>query len=356
MNFWKLNIVAVLLTIPTACQVGQFPLVGTSTMQNVAQAYATGSIPREAEMWQTDPFLKNYAQAQLRGRIPMGEDGAFGTNREHPEQVQVGWQRAGVEAVAFGIATGDKSVVRRGLLVFRWAFERQSSDGSFGISQYPEVVSFLGAYARALLVLRDAGLTSEAKELSRYLPQIQKTLSRPDFFAMEKRWEEHERRYPLTNQRFWAAFCYHMIHLVQPNPRLETQARTWLQQGLSRQLSDGSFPEKGGSDTNYQGASLRFLSLYSFYSPNDRHLIKPHLSKGFAWLVGKVLPNGTIDISRNTRTGRNQEIAPTGKFKNGRFGDPLPYIYWSYLGGGLEARQIATRVYEARRSRTQARE
>lgn len=99
-------------------------------------------------------------------------------------------------------------------------------------------------------------------------------------------------------------------------------------------------------------ARCLILSLYSFYDSKGKTYIHPYLGKGFAWLALKVLADGTIDVLSNTRTGREQEKNPAGEFKQGRFGSPLPYIYWSYLGGGEDARKMALRIAQARKTRT----
>lgn len=349
MNLAKSLLLITLFSLPTACNA--VPITKNSSVRDVAQAYPMDGVSKEADVWQKDPLLQKYARIKLREKSPVGTDGAIAQNQQDPNKVQVGWQRLAFEPVAFGVATNNRKAIRQGILAFKWAFERQSADGSFGVSQYAELVTFFGAYARSLLLLKQAGFTTEAQELARYLPQMQKTLSSPNFPLMEKRWEAREANSPVTNQLFWAAFCYHLIHLVQKQPRLEAKARSWIERGLQRQRADGSFPEKIGSDTHYQQVSLELLSLYSFYDSQGKTFIYPYLSKGFAWLSLKISDDGTIDVSSNTRTGGNQEKNPAGQFKQGRFGSPIPYIYWSYLGGGSKAREIAVRLAQAQKTR-----
>lgn len=342
------------LTIPIGCHPGasipsasQTPSTHETDIKGMDQNSRLSS-HTEAQIWQNDPLLKQYSQWLLQQRIPIAIDGAIGTNQQHPDQVQVGWQRDGFKAIAYGMSAERPDVVKKGLLAFQWAFDRQGSDGRFGVSGYPEVVSFLGAYARSLLLLRDAGYREEAMFLAQYLPQLQATLEHPDFQTLEQRWENEEQQRPLTNQLFWAALSYELIHQVRSQPRLHGKAKTWIKLGLQRQSTQGVFPEKGGSDTNYQAVSLQMLNLFSCHNAEARQIIQPYLRKGFTWLTRKVLPDNTMDISENTRTGKKQERGPSGEFKQGHLGDPEIFIFWSHLGGGEPARQLATRLMAAR--------
>lgn len=346
---------SILLILPTACNFTDT----TATLPppslpspSLIQQSSPQTTMTEAQIWLTDPFIRSYAREKLRQPAPIAANGAIEGNQTNPEQVQLGWQRAGVDAIAIGIAGGDVPTIQAGMRAFEWAFARQSPNGQFGRSEYPEVVSFLGAYARAILLLKGANYDTEAEALTRYLPKMRLALNAPNFLTDEQRWERSELDRPLaekrSNQLFWAAFSYLAIHLVQSDQRLQTKAQTWLEAGLAQQQDNGVFPELGGSDTTYQGVSLRFLSLYSLYSPGNRNNIQPHLNQGFSWLERKILPDGSMDVRENTRTGKGQEAGPDGQNKTGRFGDPLIYVYWSHLGGGQAAQQLAEKVDQAR--------
>lgn len=305
----------------------------------------------EAYLWQNDPLLQSYAKAKLRSKVPIAADGAMGDNMKDPSKVQVGWQRGAFDAIVFGASAGDRSVITKGISGYRWAFERQDPNGLFGESQYPEVISFLGSYARSIILLRQAGYSVEAESLSQYIPQMTRTINSPLIQSQEEKFEKRELQQTVTNQLFWAALSYKTIHIVRANSRLNAKAQVWLNEGLKRQRTDGSFPEKNGSDTHYQSWSLELLCLYSFYSPNDRSMIQPYLARGFNWLSSKILPDGTMDTNGNTRTGGNQEKDQRGNYKEGRYGRSIPYLYWSHLGGSESARDTATKIANVQKRR-----
>lgn len=323
------------------------PKVITPVVTQPVQTLSVASIT-EAFIWQNDALFKAYAQAQYNSAFPIASDGAIADNRTNPNSVQVGFQRVAIDLINIGVSTANRFTIGQGISAFKWAFDRQSVTGAFGISEYPEVVTFLGSYARSILLLRQAGYTVDANNLAQYVPKMTLSINSSAIQAGETQFKNSVVQNDVTNQLFWAALSYRLIHLVQSNPRIGNQAASWLKQGLLTQKADGSFPEAGGTDTTYHSWSLELLSLSAFYSPSIASLLKPYQAKGFQWLTSKILPDGTMDVSQNTRTGGNQEVNQYGEFKQGKYGRPISYLYWSYLGGGQAAIDTAIRLNNAR--------
>jgi hypothetical protein len=67
------------------------------------------------------------------------------------------------------------------------------------------------------------------------------------------------------------------------------------------------------------------------------------LNKGNDWLASQVLPDATIDVNGNTRTGESQEKSGNGVVKTINYGS---FYRWSLISGNASFADLADQVFK----------
>jgi hypothetical protein len=65
------------------------------------------------------------------------------------------------------------------------------------------------------------------------------------------------------------------------------------------------FLEKGGADSSYQAVAALKLQVWLVHFPERK--LEPAIERAVGWEVGRIGPDGRIDVTGNTRTGLGQE-------------------------------------------------
>ena len=127
------------------------------------------------------------------------------------------------------------------------------------------------------------------------------------------------------------------------------RSRELIKQGLAQQNHDGSNPEKGGTDTSYHALGLYFAAQYDSIVADAgfKKDLRAMGEKGAKWLASKVLENGDIDASENTRTG------PNGEKRYGTELKTITYLmiykslaYWGRILNAPDLTQAAKKVFD----------
>jgi hypothetical protein len=71
---------------------------------------------------------------------------------------------------------------------------------------------------------------------------------------------------------------------------------------------DGIFPEHGGYDTGYHGVALWMAIMHHLHFPNSIPNAEQKFAAASRWLENRILPNGVVDCTFNTRSGPNNAI------------------------------------------------
>jgi hypothetical protein len=282
----------------------------------------------------------------------MAADGGITDGRVGPGRAYT--QRLGYEVLLAGLGRRDERVIALGVRALAYPFER----GSFGRDPYDYTASFAGAWARAVLLPR-ATERPEASTLAAFAPRVRAwadaATTQRDRARVLARFDKAGPERALTNQLLWGALEFNALADVLEDPALRAHANELERRALSWQRADGSFPEKGGTDTSYQAVSLRKLAwLQLGYGTTPER--GAALQRGMQWMLPRVGDDCRVDVRGNTRTAGGGEVAPSGRLKGGYHAHPELLVLWSHAGGGEAARAQAEALGQAcaRVARTKA--
>jgi hypothetical protein len=167
---------------------------------------------------------------------------------------------------------------------------------------------FLADACPALIALRshpDADAIVDAARQAKVIAAIDRGLRwlMPQAIELER----VDRAAP--NRLLYDALAYHGCGVLTRNGDAQNLARRFVARALSQTRSDGVFVEKGGSDTTYQAVSVRLaldLLMTGYQAEDSRHL-NIAWQKGTIWLGNRIMADGHIDSTGNTRTCRGGE-------------------------------------------------
>lgn len=241
----------------------------------------------EINLWKSNSGLQKIAKIQNPLRLKPG-DGAIGINVQYPEKTLVTHQTIGFDWIRAGTALENGFMIDRGIMAFEWAFARMREDGAFGESKTIEISHFLGLYARAILLLRQAHQKSKAERLTRLIPRLEISLKSPRSLLGERRWNVEESKNWVTSQRVQAAAAAHWIGRLLVNPALKKTSELWLDSAIKRQDASGMFP--CGFPANSKAARAAQLSVLesleglALQDPYYATKLKNPIQRGFQWL------------------------------------------------------------------------
>jgi hypothetical protein len=258
----------------------------------------------------------------------------------------------------------DKAeLLDKGLKAFEWGFDHAGEDGSFPNerggatkkqnSLHPKS-AFIEAAARSALLLQQVDLEPSFRDrLTALLPRLNKSAR---WMAGSRDLEKFFKRSRSANQLLFIAAALQEAGAATKDTTLTERARSLVEQILSQQGQDGTFPEKGGFDSNYHTVSLELLGRYASTLPPSpwRDTVMAALRKGIDRFTQIVDETGTIDASANTRT---VPCGPkvSGAGPKGRDIDIVP-LRLHYLGQLLGEQErlgaLADRIHETGQSFT----
>ena len=124
--------------------------------------------------------------------------------------------------------------------------------------------------------------------------------------------------------------------------------------GLANQNTAGWFGEAGpsgptqGPDSSYNATSMLNLEELIINAANQGSYTNapiPALTKSGNWELSRVLPNGAVSWSKNTRTAPGLEVDPNGSPKTlNYFEMPAALIYWGVMLNGTPAVTIGNNI------------
>jgi hypothetical protein len=156
-----------------------------------------------------------------------------------------------------------------------------------------------------------------------------------------------KRNAPYTHRRYHVAAALGEAGVLCSNQVLVDGSKGYIREGVSMQDSSGFNPEKGGYDCNYQGVGLVFAERYYNIVADDqlKQLLQGMLQKANRWLANRVLFDGRVDTTGNTRVWSGQELSRSGVPK--KISYPLVYsafYSWSLISGDLTFGRLAEKV------------
>ena len=314
-----------------------------------------GSVADDLRFEQSD-FMKEttYRRPAKLATANLAPDGALSpVNVKWDQSHQGKWfieeQRYGSDAVAGGIAKNDSAAIERGLKILHWGFIQQQPDGSFACPDaFHSTSFFVEAAAHACLLLNASPYAAQyASEVEWISPRLLKAA----LWMTEPANETQGRKSnaPYAHRRYLVAAALGETGLLTGNAALVERSKAYILEGIALQDPSGSNPEKGGYDSSYHAVGLgyaeRYYDLVADDGLKDRLFVT--LQKANSWLATRVLRDGTIDPSGNTRTGEGQEKGRNGVVKTLNYGWTYRSLYrWSLISGDGAFARLADRVFK----------
>jgi len=260
-------------------------------------------------------------------------------------------QRGGADLIEAGVVLKDHAMVAQGLLMFEWAFKRQSkTDGGWPETgdAFHSVSVFLIDVSRSLLAIQES--QPEFKELEprvqKMIPQVDAAgewLLRPEVIGPGR---DHDA--PFTHRRWILAGVLGDVGQLANDPKLTAAAVEFAKAGLALQHDDGENPERGGFDVSYQmvdalQGSRYYTSLHCTDNAELMAQIRVMLAKTCQWEMKHLLPDGSVDVAGSTRmlkeTGRGGEI------KHTNYKEVIQtFTYTSMITGDPQYLQVAKKM------------
>jgi hypothetical protein len=304
--------------------------------------------------FETSAFMKDTAYRRpekiAADSAPSGAESAINIqwDQTHTGKWYIEQQRYGSDAVCGGIAKEDIAAIERGLKILHWGFEQQQPDGSFSCPDtFHSTSFFVEAAAHTCLLLYASQYASKyAAELEGIKPRILKAaqwMARPGVEASGK-----AHNAPYTHRRYLVAAALGEAGVLCQDQSLIEKSKSYIREGISLQDPSGFNPEKGGYDCSYHAVGLYYAERYYdlVADAQTKEALHSMLKRGYAWLQSRIFPDGTIDVSGNTRTGAGQEKGRSGALKTVNYGYTYRGFYhWSLISQDPNYEQLAQKIF-----------
>ena len=108
------------------------------------------------------------------------------------------------------------------------------------------------------------------------------------------------------------------------------------------------FLEKGGHDSSYQAVAALKLQVWVLHFPDQK--LEAAIDRAVRWELGRVGPDGQVDVAGNTRTGLGQEQW-MGHEKGVNYSEVTACLLYYYARtGDQQALAAARRIVERRKT------
>ncbi len=235
-------------------------------------------------------------------------DGMVGHNQggfKSPE-----FQRGAMHYMIRAVVRRDERGVDEAWRAIDAAFHEQTEQGKFGRDGAPHggpsaVAFWLADLCHGLLILRESDLAPKYQQkIDLLIPKIHKAaqwLALPKYQTRLKRDDADA-----PNRLLFDALAFGLSGLLTDDDSLKQVGRQFVDLAMARyRETDGVFVEKGGHDSSYQAVAALMLQVWAVHFPDPK--LDAAIDRAVAWEVGRVGPDGQIDVTGNTRTGLGQE-------------------------------------------------
>jgi hypothetical protein len=302
---------------------------------------------------------KYFAQVYANpGKLKEAERVVHHISRSGAMNVNVAWeegkratcyvevQRSALMPIAVGVVSNRRDLVVAGLKALEWGGNRKiSGDPCTSKDRYHTVSMFVEGAFRAILLIRRSDLAKDQdiqNQMQKILPKLREFTN---WMLAEQRNGRGVNK-AFTHRYFMVGLAFAQAGEIFSDQQMKAAARSLVAEGISHQLTNGVFPERQGSDTSYQSASIEMLTRYASYfssSGNEKNIV-PALSRGIEWLLSKVSTQGELATAGNTRTGC-QFTNRAGKTKDVGYEQIPPRLeYYALATGYSEAVRRAQQI------------
>jgi len=313
--------------------------------------------PTDLEIINTVPYR------QLLGLVsPNSINSEGAANGNQGGYVAILDQRAAENFVMKGLVENNDALLELGVKAIEYGFAHQDPDGSFqydpailnqGVTQEDLLEAsafFMQAVGHSYLLLQQAGQQTHLDRLNLLTPQMQLTMQH--LTTNKEALKLKAANAP--NRLAFDALAFKLNGIILNDAALKSVAQEFIQDDLATQTTEGYFLEHGGSDSSYQGTNLLKLQQYYVYATSsEKAVLGPAIYAGIAWEKTKILPNGEIDTTDNTRTGSCQETFQ-GQCKEVNYAEVAQaFIYYGEIWNDQESRDLSLQIIQYATAPTQ---
>ncbi len=287
------------------------------------------------------------------GDIP-DERGLTGSNRQNGSWLEAGAQRGSCRGVIAAVVAGDLAAADNAWRGIDTTFAHQRADGGFESVVKPNGTSsiaynanvetayfFLQELGRAILVIRQSPHAAHFEErITALTPKLRRAA---DFIA-----GGYDTIIPKVghsvNRVIIAAKAFGTCGLVLRDEKLVALSRRLISHSITLRDKDGVFIENGGRDSSYNVVSILFGSVLALHLPLPE--FEAVLPAAVAWQLTRILPDGKVDVTNNTRTGVGKEANAWGKTKEVNYTEVIfALTYYGLIHQDQAALAAADRVF-----------
>ena len=235
-------------------------------------------------------------------------DGMVAYNRDGFKSPE--FQRGAMHYMIRAVVRKDRRGIDNAWRAIDATFRQQHERGNFsrdgGPSGGPSAVAFwLADLGQALLILRESELEPEYRQrIDRVIPKIHRAarwLAQPRY----QNYLKHEDA-EAPNRLLFDALAYGLSGILTDDDSLKRLARDFVDLAMTNyRRCDGVFLEKGGSDSSYQAVAALKLQVWVLHFPDPE--LQSAIDRAVRWEIGRIGPDGQVDVTGNTRTGLGQE-------------------------------------------------
>jgi hypothetical protein len=264
--------------------------------------------------------------------------GLIGKNRKYGRMVSPRFQLGAGSAVRVGLHRDERTMSQAGFRAIEAGVSAIAQDGQVMSETPPDASAgavpsdgdkasgaafFLSDACSAMLALQSSEKADEVTEMmGRAL--VTEALGRAAVWLLSQRsaLQRVDRHAP--NRLLFDALAFQACGALIDNQMLKDAAQPFVAAALAQARSDGVFAEKGGSDTTYQAVSVRLALdlLLSGYSGGNEKELNLAWQRGAIWLGTRIMADGRIDSTGNTRTcsggesfmGAEKRVWPPGVY------------------------------------------
>ena len=311
------------------------------------------------EAWRRNEFevLKAFPAGWLDvlcGNDLPDEKGLTGTNRAVGRWLEAGPQRGSCRGVIAAVVAGDLARADRAWKGIGLAFSRQREDGGFEAAVRPNGSSaqsggaavetayfFLQEVGRMVLVIRQSPHAGHFLErLDALMPRLRRACA----FIMAGEASIIEKSSKAVNRVIIAAKAFGTCGRVLQDEALLGASRRLARHALTLRDADGVFIEHGGRDSSYNVVSIYFGQVLALHL--EMPWFESALGKAMEWQLGRIRPDGEVDVAGNTRTGVGKEPGFDGQPKKVNYNEVIfALLYHGIVHDDARCMDAARRVF-----------
>lgn len=317
-------------------------------------AWASGQAPTLLSV-SSDPLLVSTLYRSPKSMVNgVAADGAVSVNAEWEKDPTKKWfieqQRYGADLIQMGLATGSDRMIDDGVRIINWGFQHEAGGDFPGTGDPHHSISFfLEAAARSVILLREAGDERHLSRLQNWKRNLRNAAEHfitPEVFPRDR----SKVMDPYTHRFFLCAAALGQAGSVLGDDRFKLAALEMARAGLQRQEPDGTNPEKGGFDVNYQAVGAVFGIRYFLVceDPVVRDQMGRMITAALNRAKAAIGPDGSVNTDGSTRITNEESRSGRAKTMDYKM-LAQGLVFWSDLSGEASGREAAAAVARNRK-------